>query len=292
MILKPSIGPGPSFLKEYKKAMSELAIVGRRDVSRVLSLRCSQLPFCAPSAFIGVAKNPYFQSLDMRGLYYTSVGTAVHTIMQTAIPQSTEKVIGNWKCRDCGKFLKMRSQPECCDLPMEYVEIDIDYKGIKGHIDCVFVVNGKHYIVDFKTTSVAAKDKKRKNPGAAYIEQIQSYAYLIGKQYGIKIHGVMLVFIPRDNPDEPVVYEEPIDSEKLKNIGRRLKQQRAAHKDVINAETLEDVIALADYGRCKNEFCQVCISGNVKRQLREAYNLAKKGKILPFAERLKKKKRK
>jgi CRISPR/Cas system-associated exonuclease Cas4 (RecB family) len=178
----------------------------------------------------------------------------------------------------------MSTKSECCDFTMEYHEVLIDYKGVVGHIDAIFKDSkGRYWILDFKTCTVKGKTYKQKSPGAAYIEQVETYALMLYKQYGIKVEGVMLMFIPRDDPTEPSVWVRLIDSDDLKRIAKRVKQYKQQHREALNAETLEEALALAEYGKCKGDHCKVCKSSlSLKQQLRKAYKVGKKMNHLPL----------
>ncbi|QDH83392.1 exonuclease [Achromobacter phage Motura] len=290
MLLKPQKDFSRDFLQIYNRALVDTSVVSRRDPKRLLNLRCSQLPFCPLGFFVDVSRNPALQALDFMGTFYTRVGTAVHEVMQTVLMQTSAKIVGDWTCGECGQVHKFTNQPECCGAPMTYEEICFDYKGIQGHLDTLFLVSGtikkgEFWVVDYKTTSEKAKSKKAKNPGDAYVEQIITYAYLLRKQYGIKVTGVMLVFIPRDNPKSPVTYSRPITDKDLKKQAAKLKIYKQAHKAVLSAESKSDVLGLLDtFGTCSNPFCEVCPSRNPREILKTAYKAAKAKKTLPLLD--------
>ncbi len=305
LILRPQTTAGAAFLQHYRYAFSNVQSWDRNDPHRVLSLRCSGLPFCSLDFFVNLAYNGMSRSLDFSGLFYTSVGTAVHTVMQRALALEGGRLWGNWLCKKCGNFERYSIQRTCCETPMQYEEIDIDYKGIKGHVDTLFAMDVeaaqrvsalksekkrlkamkklKFAIVDYKTTSMAARDKKSKSPGWNYIEQIMAYAYLLGKQYELKIKTVMLCFIPRDNPKDPALFIKNMDAEDFKVIGRKLKSYKRAHKQVLSASSWSDVKELIeDYGMCNDAYCKVCKSANPRGILKAAYKKAKEMKRLPL----------
>lgn len=264
--------------------VQDLYMASRRDASRIKFLRPSQLPFCAAGFYINHAQLGMVSTMDFMGEFYTKVGTAVHEVMQKFLSPSG-KFLADWHCRICGRKRKTSTRSECCDFTMDYHELLIDYKGVVGHIDAVFKdKKGRYWILDFKTCSVSGAPYKQKRPGAAYIEQVETYAYMLWKQYGIRVEGVMLMFIPRDNPTSPTVWVDVLDKLDFKRVGKRIKTYKRMHRDALRAETLKDALALADYGKCKNEWCRVCKSpDSLKTQLKRAYKRGKAKGHLPLS---------
>lgn len=282
MRLRPEIDYSKEILKTYNKAWSEMIVVSKRDPSRLKSLRCSSLPFCPHAFFVEVARSLRHNHLDMAGLYYTSVGTTVHEVMQTALPQYSKNIVGNWLCRECGNLEFFKSQPQCCDFSMEYVEIDINYKGVVGHVDCLFKVPGGYYVVDFKTCSLNNSKEKEKDPGDAYKEQLLAYAYLLRKQYKLEIKGIMNLFIPRDNPAKAVAWSQRIGKHDLLNIKEKLKRYKAAHKTALSVNSVKAAMKMWDtFGNCGNRNCKACTSHDPKALLRQA---VKQCKTLPIKD--------
>lgn len=306
MLLKPRMSYAQDFLKHYNQCMKEVEVWSPADPHRVLSLRCSALPFCSLDFFTRIANHGMARSLDMRGLFYTSVGTAVHTVMQRALSLRGNRLFGDWKCRKCHSFEPMSTVRMCCGQPMEYEELSIDWKGVKGHVDTLYVLDSaaaakiafmtkeerfeaakslEFVIVDYKTTSERAKHKKQKDPGDGYISQIRAYAYLLKKQYGLKIRGVMLAFIPRDNPQYPTIWEQAILPHDFRLIREDLKLWKSAHKRVIRAGSWKDIKALyEDYGLCKDPYCDTCRTRDPMHTLKTAYKRAKEEERLPIIE--------
>lgn len=304
MLLKPGRSFAQDFLRHYAKCMKEVEVWSPADPHRILSLRCSALPFCPLDFFVNIANHGMARSLDMRGLFYTSVGTTVHLVMQQALSMRDGRLFGDWKCRKCGNFEPMSTLRLCCGQPMQYEELNIDYKGIKGHVDTLYALDGKaaqkmsflpkeqrfeaakaleFVIVDYKTTSEKGKHKKEKDPGDGYKSQIRAYAYLLNKQYGLNIVGVMLAFIPRDNPQYPTVWEQPILPSDMRSIFQDLKLWKSAHKDVTRARNWKQVLALYEnYGLCKDPYCDVCRSKDPVHVLKTAYKRGKEEGRLPI----------
>ena len=283
MILRPEKNHTQEILKTYRDAWNNLSVTSKRDTSRLLNLRCSQLPFCQNEFFVNTAVNPRYQSLNMSGLYYTSVGTVVHEVMQRSLPQYSNRIVGNWVCLECGSVEKFKSQQQCCGFPMQYEEISVDYSGIQGHVDCLFRVSkSSYYVVDFKTCSLSNSQQKEKDPGDAYKEQLRSYAVLLTKQYGLQIDGVMNLFLPRDNPSVPVAWSESVDKNTLRSMAKKLKHYKMAHKAALNVNSVKEAASLfTEFGRCVNKYCTVCSHSSPKAVLRDA---ARRAQTLPLIE--------
>jgi hypothetical protein len=229
--------------------------------------------------------------MDMRMAYYVSVGTTVHEVMQRYLGR-TDQFLADWKCPKCGKWHRQTTQPKCCDVFSEYHELSIKNKYIVGHIDAVYIdARGKYWILDFKTTSLAGAPKKEKDPGQSYIDQIESYAWSVWKQYKIKVEGVMLVFLPRDNPFKPAIYVKPLKFDfDMDRIKRKLKGYYRIHRHAIEASTKAEVLELLEYGRCKDPWCNVCSNRELKSKkalksaLLEAYKVGKASDRLPIID--------
>ena len=261
----------------------DVVVASKRDASRIKFLRPSQMPFCPVGFFVQHATQGMVSTLDMLGSFYTSVGTTVHEVVQRHL-SPTGKFLADWKCPICNRWRRMSTKSECCDFTMDYHEIQISHKGVVGHIDAVFKDRkGRYWILDFKTCTLSGSEYKHKSPGPAYIEQVETYALMLYLQYGIKVEGVMLMFIPRDDPTKPKVWIRLLDSADFKRIKARIKSYKKQHKEALNAFTLEEALALSQYGRCKSDWCKTCKSSlSLKTQLRSAFKTGQKLKHLPL----------
>lgn len=268
----------------YNEAMDTF-LASKGDIKRIKSLRPSQLPFCPYGFFCYHATYGAIRSMDMKGAFYTSVGTAVHTVLQTYMGKSG-RFLANWHCKQCNKRYKVSMQHECCDFPMEYDEIEISYKGVVGHIDAVFRDKyGRYWIVDFKTTSLKSALKKMKTPGVGYTEQVEAYALMLWLEHGIKVEGVVLMFIKRDNPKEPVIWHLSLDDLDFKAIKTRMIDYKRRHKEVLAVKTMKEALALAAYGKCKNPWCKACRSPvPIKKQIKAAFLKGEAAGRLPLLE--------
>lgn len=269
----------------YAKIWKDVYASEAADPTRMLSLRPSQLPFCPVDFFINHSLRGMFRSLNMAGAYYTSVGTTVHTCMQTFLSQSS-RFLADYHCKECGTWHRLSHTWECCGFPCEYHEVKINYKGVVGHIDGIYLdKHGNYWILDFKTTSKDGSEKKRKDPGAVYTEQVEAYAYFIYKQYKIKVKGVMLVFIVRDNPTTPVVWTKEITLEDRERIKNKFVLYRRMQQTALDVETEEDAVRLfTKYGRCVDPMCEHCVKDDqiIKSRLRNAYRRGKASGFVPI----------
>ena len=98
---------------------------------------------------------------------------------------------------------------------------------------------------------------KLTKPGDAYVAQVRSYAYLLWKQYGIRVVGVMLIFLPRDNPKDPEVWEERFEDHNFEAARLMLKQELYKHRLTMEAETLDDFKNLFRM-KCASQYCAFC----------------------------------
>ncbi len=269
-------------LQTYNEAMDTF-IPSKGDIARIKSLRPSQLPFCPVGFFVYHASHGAMRSMDMRGHFYTAIGTAVHTVLQTFMGRSG-KFLANWRCPICRKTRKVSMQHECCDFPSKYDEVEISYKGVVGHIDGIYRDKHGHYwIIDFKTTSVLSALRKHSDPGLAYREQVDAYALMLWLEHGIKVKGVVLFFVRRDNPKEPVIWQMELSDLDFKVIKKRIVGYKRQHKEVLAAETMKEALALAQYGRCKNPWCKSCKSAvRQKTQIKFAFAKGEAANRLPL----------
>jgi hypothetical protein len=260
-VLKPlsSVSVAKDFVSVYQKTMAETLLVETNTPHRVLSLRPSQMPFCPREFFVAHAVGGLSRNLDLAGAFYTSVGTVVHSVMQAYLCQSG-RFLADYFCAECDTWHRYSYKHECCGFPTQYHEIEINYKGIKGHIDAVYRDRkGRLWILDFKTTSVKAAPKKQKNPGVDYVEQIETYAVLFELQYKQKIEGIVDAFIVRDNPRvDPAVYSKVLTDVMRSRIKSRLSLYKKMHRRALDASTWTDVKGLLQFERCTNSRCEIC----------------------------------
>jgi hypothetical protein len=263
MKIRPSRSGKSEFLAVYNKAFDEVIMMQKGDKHRLYNLRCSQLPYCPRSVLANYGTRGLHQPVDLSMAYYTSVGTTVHTVMQTYLPQ-LGNFLADYECKECGKKYPLSHVHECCGMPTQYEEVTIDIgtvngrNGIQGHIDGIFRDSAGHmWIVDFKTCTLYGGPKKERDPGEGYKRQIRAYAVLLKKQYRIRVKGVMLIFIPRDNPRKISVWEQEMNDNDFKQGVVELKKDKALHRKTMVASTLEEVMELAKTN-CGSTYCDYC----------------------------------
>lgn len=263
MRVSPTKGASRELLEVFNKAVNEYSISQRGDSGRLYNLRCSQIPYCPAAVLLNWGKNKNMQSTELMSAYYFAVGHAVHAVMQKYLPQSGQ-FLADYECKECDTKYPMSQQYECCGFPTQYEEVLISVGGKKGkfgivgHIDAIFVTKDKKYwILDFKTCSVTNAKNKVRNPSAEYSAQVRAYAYLLRKQYGIVVSGVMLMYLPRDNPRKPQIWEEPIKPDFWEKTRVRLKHWKGLHKKTMYADNLKDILELSK-NRCGGQYCEAC----------------------------------
>jgi len=270
MKITPNKSGKSDFLRTYTQAFSDTLLAEKGDAKRLHQLRCSQLPYCPVSTVLNYGQRGLFQVMDLGMAYYVGVGHAVHNVMQRYLSQSGN-FLADYHCAECGKKYPLSHTIECCEFPTKYDEVSLLYKGVGGHIDGIFKDSqGQYWIVDFKTCSVEGAMEKSRRPPAGYMYQVRAYALLLLRQYGLRVAGVMLIFIPRDNPRAPTIWEERFTDRDFDAAGAMLKQELAKHRLAMQAETFDDLKNLIKNYRCVNEYCRYC-----RRPTSELNNIAK-----------------
>ena len=232
------------------------------------ALRPSSMPFCSI-----ILLNAYIAwyhgegSWGMSGDFYTSIGTQVHEIIQKWIPRQGD-LVGNWVCPACEKTRKVTTENECeCGSMMNYEEIEVRYQGVTGHIDTVLLLESLKYLIcDYKTSSMkkilavkeAENDEDRDKAidrlvSKNYLVQILVYALICEELYGWEIEGCSLLFIPRDNPFEPLEVFVPWTRKRKHQVEHFLKSQVTAFKAAkLSFDTLDYKPAVKNRA-CKNQ---------------------------------------
>lgn len=175
---------------------------------------------------------------------FAASGIGAHKNIQDALGHSGQ-MHGNWVCvnRDCSKAKEAKSVydengkrikkgrptrtrsennvcPECGSF-LEYKELLILYKGIKGYVDAMIKnPDGTYSLVDLKSTTV---DKAMNDRAfvAYQRKQILAYAYVLKRRYGYNIRDYTLVYLPRDNPKKFVSVEFALDAKEMRR-GKKL----------------------------------------------------------------------
>lgn len=216
----------------YEQAMENTfkGTKGRRP-----EYRPSSFPLCSVLTFMRLVKGAslgYFEEeRSAAGDYFTSVGTTAHENIQYHMGFSG-KIFGDWKClnRSCvkgrkamdlydekgklfrpGKLTRKNTTTNTCpkcDHAMEYVEKEINYKGLKGHIDAIIELSdGSYWVSDYKTCTKNKMDSG-KLPAKEHLKQLPTYCWVLQKKYKMKIAGFSLLYFSRDNPFNYYEYAE------------------------------------------------------------------------------------
>lgn len=237
--------------KLYERAMDNeyKSTEGRRP-----EYRPSSFPLCSILTYMKLIKGAslgYFEEeRTAAGDYFTSVGTTAHENIQFHMGFSG-KIFGDWKClnrKSCkkgkraltlydrdgnvvreGKLTRKNTVkhrcPEC-GRPMEYVEKEINYKGLKGHIDCIIrLPDGTYWVADYKTCT-KTKLNSGKLPQKAHLKQLPAYCYVLKKKYKMKIAGFSLLYFSRDNPFEYYEHAEQWNSRWDNKCEKMIVQER------------------------------------------------------------------
>jgi hypothetical protein len=170
--------------------------------------RFSKLPMCGLLHTLDILDDSK-KYIDYSTDFFTEIGTVVHSIMQRHFPLTknvSQYVFGNWKCKNCNHLLKLCTTPKCCPKcflkAMSYSEIEINFKGVFGHIDLILFIDGKYYLIDFKTTSeYNISHPKRYIPYPKHLIQVESYVVGMKEVYDIKIKDFFLIYISRSTTD-------------------------------------------------------------------------------------------
>jgi hypothetical protein len=234
----------------YDQAMENeyTTVQGRRP-----EYRPSSFPLCSILTYMklvqGASLGHFESSRSASGDYFTSVGTIAHENIQFHMGFSG-KIFGDWKCRNmaCKKGLRGRNlfdaagnlvrkgrltrknttEHKCpkCSHPMEYVEKEISYKGLKGHIDCIVkMADGTYWVADYKTCT-KNKLESGKLPAKAHLKQLPSYCWVLQKKYGMTIAGFSLLYFSRDNPFNYFEHAEEWTEKWNKKCENLIKQER------------------------------------------------------------------
>lgn len=234
----------------------------------VFNLKYARGPECRPSAFplcsiqtliklaTGAADGYFEREWQMAGEYFTTVGTAAHEAIQYGMGE-TGQVWGDWSCRNpnCSKAHRARDlynekgelirkgkptlvstvKNKCpkCKHPMDYVEKEVDYKGIKGHVDCILKLRGGGWwVADYKTSTSGKIDRAAQDlPERAHKKQVPTYCLALEEQYDIKVYGYSILYLSRDNPFKFYEYAERWDD----NLRKKTRKMVAREKKIFQA---------------------------------------------------------
>ena len=214
-------------LEQFEKSL--FSWEDKEEKKRNLSFRASGLPLCPVSWVMN--RKVYDKETSSKEnaslLYFTGVGTSVHTILQT-IGGKGSLIYGDWvlttpkrKIIDGKTYSRTtHTYKRGCLGPVvdkkgrEYAYQELAVKcpksGLSGHIDMLIPHKDGYIVGDFKTSSLTKISTMEESP-TGYYSQIMAYWYLLSKvgpyseetkkyRKPLKIYGAVIYFINRDNP--------------------------------------------------------------------------------------------
>ena len=215
-----------AFGKLYERIMDSGAII---DYARGPECRPSSFPQCSVRTLMRLAQGAHLgffqEEQTSAGVYFTTAGTAIHEALQYRMGDSGQ-IWGDWTCRNptCQRRHDARTlydeqgnvtregiltrentvNNKCptCKHPMDYVEKEINYRGVKGHVDCIMKLKGGGWwVADYKTCTKNKIDKASTLlPERAHMAQVPTYCFALEEEYGIKVYGFSILYLSRDNP--------------------------------------------------------------------------------------------
>jgi hypothetical protein len=240
----------------------------RKDKSRASELHPSSFPYCGLRDAYRRLNGDYGTYEDtLSSSYFTSIGTAVHSIFQKWLGFAKKDVvlIGDWKCLSCKKKQYFQAKPKSCKCgkpKFKYCELGGVYAGVVfWHCDGLVRIkmNRKfvYVLIDFKTSSKEAIDKYlQKGVGLPYksnVAQIRSYAILAKRKYKIKISGAALIYLARDHPIKKyAVIPITISEEKRKIADQRLNKDARHFKIASQLKKKSELKILIREKPCRN----------------------------------------
>jgi hypothetical protein len=164
---------------------------------RPRALRCSGLPYCPILETVLPQEN---ERGDLSSALYMSIGTAMHSALQLffAFGKEGANVWGSWKCGVCNKeYSNCFRPPECCNLPLQYVETSLRVACMTGHVDMICRYGKRWILLDFKTTALSPGKPKRE-----HLLQVRHYVAMLQREHNIRIEGYYIIYIGRRKPAE------------------------------------------------------------------------------------------
>ena len=247
--------------------------VGPANKKRNEELHPSSFPYCGYRDAMEKLEWGESETFAMGAMmsYYVNVGTTAHLVFQDFMGQLGKKhevagrIVGDWKCLDsaCGHLVEFSTYKRCpkCKGGTMYEELGVRYrKRTEGHVDGLYKLHGKYYVLDYKTSSVRAVDHfRRTRKGYPYSSnkfQIRSYAAYLEQQYGIEIEGWVLIYAARDNPKTHyAMCGGELDENDRKWINRYVKVSDEMF-DIVRNKVMTNTIDEKDIDNlCKYKLC-------------------------------------
>ena len=156
---------------------------------REVYLRPSMFPACSLRLLDSVLQHKLGTTSDWTyaSHFFTGVGTQVHETIEHWCGQTDSRMWGNWHCDSCGHDWYHTDDTECpkCKSHGTYREIEIEYLGVKGHIDAILLSDKGVIVGDYKTSTLnKIQNAQFSKYNIAYALQIGSYAYMLSKVWG------------------------------------------------------------------------------------------------------------
>ncbi|WYW01263.1 CRISPR/Cas system associated protein [Pseudomonas phage vB_PpuM-SKa-4] len=236
--------------------------------TRVMDLHPSSFPFCPIYHAIATLESGLVMEREeevVGGGFYTSIGTAVHETFQHAVSltpfamgdtarrnakvldTATKKklsrqkfmkglkraIVGDYYCKKCKHNHEFSPHPgkcvKCGHKFFRYEELAVRYgKNITGHTDGLLWLDGKYYVIDYKTTSSYKVMKHQKEggvfPAKANVPQIKSYIVLLEMMHNIVIEGWMLIYITRDNFHRRVIVGDILPDKEKRQLRKLMAE--------------------------------------------------------------------
>ncbi len=250
-----------SFSKYYDSSCETILSEHLQDPRRVYYLRPSSFPFCGVRRFLDYPEfleQEGLSHMDAGMLFYVTVGHAFHAVFQEILGKAG-KVIGNWRCPKCKSVKAFTTYRRCkaCNIPREYRELEVKYKKtLVGHLDGLYLdeATNTYWVIDYKSTSSRQIWFHKKQPVYPYkdnVAQIKSYVPLVEREYGIKVAGYMLVYLPRDNPFKgKIVCIKALGTKAKAKITDVLDRYVKIHRRLLVSKTIEDFDYLYENKLC------------------------------------------
>lgn len=264
----------------------------RSDPSRVNFLRISSFPFCARAWFLSQphSRRPVREE-STTSVFFTSVGTAVHTCLQggadslsvpvhlqdehmdTRTLPNNALLVQDWICRECKHRHTFTPHPGHCahcgcnTLKGDEHEVSFSRR-VLGHMDGTFAFAPEtsavydkswvHIPFDYKTTTKSAIEGT-KLPYPENVDQLLTYGALKQRE-GYNIPSVALIYVCRDNPFTRAVKVIKLDAKaQIKKVLRYEREYEAAAQ----VTTIEVAMALG--ARATSDFETNCMYCSYKK---------------------------
>lgn len=228
------------------------------DLSRVVNLRFSGMPFCGLRWFVSLPQAlARTKMTDFGFRFFTTVGTSVHTVIQNAVALSKDyHALNDFVCQKCGDRQPLLITPpgrcaKCGSKHFRRDEHEVIWRGAIGHVDEIFVPDLSHrkrlFVMDYKTTSLSNINKVDP-PG--YVNQLRSYSVTLQEE-GYEVLGAGLVYIPRDNPFKWRISHLPFTDQIFRLQRNRMAAWVRQHDQASAVDSLSELRELITSRPCR-----------------------------------------